>query len=83
MTEKLLSERDIDCETAQGSSHSVLREMAGSRHTLGILKEYGKSIGRVYLEYGKSISRVYLEYSWSMSRVWLDSPLVHCQAAVL
>ena len=52
MTEKLLSERDIDCEIAQGSSHSVLKVMAGSRHTLGILKEYGKSMGRVYLEYG-------------------------------
>ena len=83
MTEKLLSERDTDCEIAQGSSHSVLREMAGSRHTLGILKEYGKSMGRVYLEYGKSISRVWLEAGKSMSRVWLDSPLVGCQAAVL
>ena len=82
MTEKLLSERDIDCEIAQGSSHSVLKEMAGSRHTLGILKEYGKSMGRVYLEYGKSISRVYLEYGWSMARVWLDSPFVRCQAAI-
>ena len=71
MTEKLLSERDIDCEIAQGSSHSVLKVMAGSRHTLGILKEYGKSMGRVYLE-----------YSWSMARVWLDSPFVRCQAAI-
>ena len=71
MTEKLLSEKDIDCEIAQGTSHSVLKEMASSMYTLGILKEYGKSI-----------SRVYLEYSWSMARVWLDSPFVRCQAAV-
>ena len=72
MTEKLLSEKDIDCEIAQGTSHSVLKEMASSMYTLGILKEYGKSISRVWLEAGKS-----------MSRVWLDSPLVCCQAAVL
>ena len=41
------------------------REMASSKHTLGILNEYGKSKPRVWVEYG-----------WSMVRVWLEANIL-------
>ena len=41
------------------------REKQGSKHTLGILNEYGKSKPRVWVEYG-----------WSMVRVWLEANIL-------
>ena len=46
MTERLLSERDINSKIAQGTSHSVLKVMASSTYTLPILM----SKPRVWLE---------------------------------
>ena len=49
----------------QGRSKGVARAKEGSRHTLGIPNEYGKSKPRVWLEYG-----------WSMARVWLEANIL-------
>ncbi|MBO4907581.1 MAG: chitobiase/beta-hexosaminidase C-terminal domain-containing protein [Bacteroidaceae bacterium] len=57
--------------------------MASSKHTLGILNEYGKSKPRVWLEYGWSMARVWLRYalmmvlmmiSGAMNEVWGQDP---------
>ena len=47
MTERLLSERDIEYKIAPEGSLSAQREMPASTHTLAILK----SKPRVWLEY--------------------------------
>ena len=59
MTEMLLSERDIECKIAQGNSPSVKREMNRSKHTLGILKEYAKSMPTLCLRYAYAMPTTY------------------------
>ena len=56
MTERILSEKEIENEIAQGNNLSVLSMMACCRHTLGILLEQLRSS----LGAGKSMARVWL-----------------------
>ncbi len=56
MTETIMSEKDIDCEIAQGNCPCVESKKSGISHALAILFEYGWSMARVWLEYGYTMA---------------------------
>ena len=56
MTETIMSEKDIDCEIAQGNCPCDESKKSGISHALAILFEYGWSMARVWLEYGYTMA---------------------------
>ena len=50
MTKMILAEKDIECEAIQGNSPRALSKKAYSRHTLGILIQYGRSMATLWEE---------------------------------